>query len=164
MLNQETSPQRVTQRTVLIDHHTLYICGTDSPTPMAEEKATEDAANSQEYTGSRLGVIAMQVPMQTYVNAPVTLEEWGAEPPVDDDGWDFVVEADLPLPGDRVHMWGGGGTEPVEFEARSGVHLARISARGYMISDPRKAVGEFRVQVWPCDHGHLRLIKQWPGW
>src|SRR5688572_3900462 len=99
-------PVRISIPKVMIDHHILFIHGdtpydTSSSGDLPEEVAALRAGAGAGIASDR-GVIAVVVPVQTQVAAPVRVELWQSAPQIDELGRDFVADIDFDVCADRM--------------------------------------------------------------
>ena len=165
-------PSLVLELEVESDYGQIYIY--DPETQLADDTATEDdnplqramedASSSRRFVGYDSGLIDLITPSQYNWKAPVRIEVSEAEPPVDTDGWDHIVEVPLPVPSGTLAFEASGGGTPIEAQIPPGTYRARISGRGYVAGAGEIEGHEsYRLQLWPAAEAEPKLVKYWQG-
>jgi hypothetical protein len=170
-------PEQVIELVIDIDYGQVYIYGRapwERPGAGQKEadavlRALDDARASGLMVGSDSGLIDLLSPVQYHYHAPLELELW-AEQPVEDDGWDHVVDVDLDAPTGEIQFQQSGDTEVNACaEVPPGSYRARIAGRGYDLATANGAVeggaDSYRIQLWPrTGDSAPALVKRWTGW
>jgi hypothetical protein len=151
-----SEPKFRTDVEIEIDYHAFLIYDENNADDQASdtaERALEDANNSGRRVGAADGIVAVMTAVQFNYRAPMRVELWPGEPGDDAANWDDVADIDLNAPtGKLMFRMYGPADEAVPCEAPAGRYRARISARGYIHSDPQGGgLDDYRVQLWPRD-------------
>ncbi|WP_253777908.1 hypothetical protein [Goodfellowiella coeruleoviolacea] len=157
---------------VEIDYGQVYIYSVapwrDDSTSDAVLRALDDARQSGRWVGVVDGLIDVVVPFRKSFDAPMRVEVWSEEPPLDNDAWDHVVDADFDVCDGELVFEPSGGFTPVRCpeSVPSGRYRARVSGRGYAeAAEGAVGVDSYRLRLWPRENERPpELRKSWPGW
>jgi hypothetical protein len=163
-------PKDVQQLTIQSDYGQIYITDAEGLVePQTENdnslmRSLDDASESRRFVGFDR-MINVLTPSQYNWEAPLTLEVWDRQPPVELERWDHVVEGPFPAPSGTIYFEASGGGKPIEVRIPPGTYRARVSGAGFVAG-----VGEiegherWRLQLWPAAKSKPELLKNWAGW
>lgn len=131
-------------------------------------RALDDARRSGRWVGLADGMIDLVVPFRKSFDAAMRVEMWPAEPPVDDEAWDQVVDVDFDIHNGQLVFEPSGGFTPIRCAASlpSGRYRVRVSGRGYaeMVAGG-DGLDSYRIRLWPRENDRsTELRKSWQGW
>jgi hypothetical protein len=131
--------------------------------------ALDDSTRTGLSVGVAGGLVDLLLPLQWNFAAPLVLETSDAEPELDLDGWEHVVEFALQLPSGRLLLEGSGGSGQAEIELLPGAYRARWSGRGFpAVGDyvpGESSADTYRLQLWAAHSDEPpRELKRWPGY
>jgi hypothetical protein len=153
-------PLRAVAAEVYASHCQFYVAAT------GVERCTDlvwDGAGSERHLGVAQGVVAVGTIGYTFL--PVAIEVWEAEPPLELESWDHVVEADLDVPYGAIELHGvEGPAEHVPLAVEPGTYRVRSSAAGLNGADEMDGGDRYRIQVWPSPPAAPAVQKWWPPW
>ena len=97
-------------------------------------------------------------------DVPVTVQVAAAEPPLELEGWDHVVECDLDVPSGRIVVAGCTDYFPTaaRIHVEPGHYRARINYGGFdtLSEDGLNGDDRYRVIVWSAPAGGARVVKR----
>jgi hypothetical protein len=155
--------------TFVYDYGQVYLYDATAVGSVDFLAALDDSTRTGLTVGIDDALVDVLLPLQWNFSAPLLLETVDAEPVLDLEEWDHVVEFALQLPGGRLLLEGSGGSGELEIEIPAGAYRARWSGRGF------PPVGEYvpgesspdsyRLQLWSAPAGEPpRELKRWPGY
>jgi hypothetical protein len=163
----------VRELVVASDYGQLYIYDPHRPPsdePMTEDdneliRSLGDAYESRRFVGFDNGLINVVTPSQYNWSAPLRLEVGSGPPPLDEAGWDHIVEGPLSAPSGTLFFEASGGGEQIETSVPPSIYRARIAGRNF-----RAGIGliegeeRYRLQLWPAPAAEPTLLKYWHGY
>ncbi|MGH3568263.1 MAG: hypothetical protein ACRDRH_19995 [Pseudonocardia sp.] len=170
-------PSQVTDLEIDIDYGQVYLYGEspwrpgeeDDPGNTAVLRALDDANAGNRRVGTADGVVDVISAVQWHWNAPMRVEVWEEEPPLDLSDFDDVVDVDIDLASGVLHFQASGGSEEIaRCEVPAGRYRARIGGRGYDEATAGGAVeggpDSYRVQLWARRaEAEPAVRKKWSG-
>lgn len=143
---------------VFADYHQFYVWdgGLDPQAP--EDWSDEDVRNRAKVAERVLVVCPLR---NTTVPVRITLMD--AEPALDLERYDHVVQASLALPTGHLQVHECTGGEVLAWKVKPGSYrvLALFSGLGTLSSNGLEGQDAYQVVLWPGPAVPLKVLKQW---
>jgi hypothetical protein len=150
------APARVVELTPSTDHFQFYVADVNARW-WEDDSWIDDPLDVWPGVGITEGFVS--VGTASYAGGPVRIEVWEEEPPLDEAGWEHLVDLPLAVGSGRVSV-GYDLSETVELAA--GDHRVRIAGRDLdSWSDLHRGGDSYRLQLWPAAPAPPSLLKVW---
>ncbi|GAB2505950.1 hypothetical protein [Nocardiopsis aegyptia] len=148
-----------------VDYGQIYVCGDDG-------RASEGPLLEASFAGQRAGLCGAAVPGHLFLltgthtgYVPITVELHGAEPPLDAEAWEDVVEVSFrPVSAENALVEWDGDSHPLSLSHTP--YRVRYHCRGMdEAHDATRATGdpvvdEYLVRLWPGPVAADRVVKE----
>jgi hypothetical protein len=143
---------------VFADYHQFYLWDAGVNPSAPEDYSDEDVRLMVKVAPN---VVVVQ-PVRN-MEVPVELRLYEREPPLDESGFDHVVECSVDLPTGRLQLHECTGGPVLDLVVKPGHYQVRalFSGLGSLSEDGLDGEDLYALVVWPAPPKPLRVLKQW---